>query len=484
MSDELLGGRYRLESVLGRGGMATVWRGVDTRLGRPVAVKVLATSALADPAAKQRFHREALTVARLSNPHLVAVHDADVDGEPQYLVMELIEGTNLAALLAHGPMDVSQAAGIAVQVCDALTAAHAVGVVHRDIKPGNILIDRAGTVKVCDFGIARLAGSAQHTLTSTGAAIGTSQYMAPEQVSGGPVDARTDLYALGCVLYAMLTGSPPFGGDAPLAVIWQQLHKEPDPVSGRRPDLPQPVAQLVGALLAKSPDERPQSAAEVRAALAPIAAGAVPAPAAATAPATTPIAGAMMRGSAPVVSPTRALPIVEPAGVAYPPVRRRPWWPAAIAAVAAIILVAFVVAALSDKPGGNGGTGAAGTSPATTTTTTATTPRTTPTTGSSAEQTGDQTSDPVGALRQAVAAQAAAGQINADAADEIGQKLDDLAQAQSGGKQPKVASKTRDLVHKLDELHQDGKITDAGWAVIEPIAAQLTGAPQGGGETD
>src|SRR5690606_30567652 len=205
VSGRLLNGRYRLHSLIGRGGMAEVWRGEDLRLERRVAVKLLGEST--DPDRLARFRREARTVARLSHPNIVTGHDLGVDGGVTYLVMELIEGTSLATRLAKGPLTVGDAVAIAGQVCDALAAAHAAGIVHRDIKPGNILLTPAGTVKVCDFGIARLLHASPTQLTTTGTVIGTSEYMAPEQASGAPVDGRTDLYALGCVLYAMLTGS-------------------------------------------------------------------------------------------------------------------------------------------------------------------------------------------------------------------------------------------------------------------------------------
>ena len=228
MDGQLISGRYRLQAVLGRGGMATVWRGVDERLGRRVAVKLLDGADTADPAMLQRFDREARTAGGLTHPNIVAVYDVGSDNGAPYLVMELIDGTTLATLLVRGPLPIDQAVDVARQICDALAVAHAQGVVHRDIKPANILITTTGTVKVCDFGIARLTHQQQTDLTAPHTAIGTSAYMAPEQASGGAVDGRTDLYALGCVLYAMLTGQPPFTGDNPLTVMWQH-QQQPAP---------------------------------------------------------------------------------------------------------------------------------------------------------------------------------------------------------------------------------------------------------------
>jgi eukaryotic-like serine/threonine-protein kinase len=261
---QLISGRYQLEAVLGRGGMATVWRGVDQRLGRPVAVKLLDRADTADPAMLQRFDREVRTAGGLTHPNIVAVYDVGTDDRVPYLVMELINGTSVAALLASGPLPVDQAVDVARQTCDALAMTHAQGVVHRDIKPANILLTTTGTVKVCDFGIARLAHQQQTNLTAPHTAIGTSAYMAPEQASGAPVDARTDLYALGCVMYAMLTGHPPFTGDNPLAVLWQHQHQPALSVASLRPDTPAELDALITRLLAKDPSDRPATATEVR----------------------------------------------------------------------------------------------------------------------------------------------------------------------------------------------------------------------------
>ncbi|MEV6931491.1 protein kinase, partial [Dactylosporangium sp. NPDC051485] len=251
MAGRLLNDRYELRSVIGRGGMADVWLAVDRRLGRPVAVKMLHDDGGADPSLPERFEREAHTAAQLSHPSIVAVYDVGVhDGTP-YLVMELVQGHSLADELAAGPLDPRRAVRIAEQVCDALAAAHDAGVVHRDVKPANILISDEGGVKVCDFGIARITGRAQTALTAPATVIGTSSYMAPEQVLGEPVDARTDLYALGCVLYAMLTGRPPFIAGSPVQIAWQQVHQAAEPVTALRPGLPPRLAGLVGALLAK-----------------------------------------------------------------------------------------------------------------------------------------------------------------------------------------------------------------------------------------
>ena len=271
-SAHTLGGRYQLHARLGRGETASVWAGVDTRLDRPIAVKVV--DATTDAEAVRRLDQEARTVARLAHPNIVAVYDIGTEAGMPYLVMEFVEGEDLRHRLARGPLTMNEAVGVAAQVCAALMAAHDAGVVHRDVKPDNILLTTAGTVKVCDFGIAGLrdAAGGRHSATATG----TSEFMAPEQAAGGPADERSDLYALGCVLYAMLTGAPPFTGPDEQRVRWQQVHEPPVPIRSRQPELPDDLAGLVDRLLAKNPADRPAGAGEVGAALAALADAATP----------------------------------------------------------------------------------------------------------------------------------------------------------------------------------------------------------------
>ncbi|GHJ43983.1 hypothetical protein Cs7R123_13250 [Catellatospora sp. TT07R-123] len=236
--------RYQLLEQIGEGGMATVWRGLDLRLRRPVAIKALGAAMLHDPDMRQRFWREAQTIAALAHPAIVAVYDVSVGQDRAYVVMELVDGPSVAQVLESGPVPVAQALDIAAQTCAALTAAHAAGVVHRDITPGNLLLAGSGALKVCDFGIAAWEQDAYPALVA-----GTPGYTAPEQARGGPVDARTDLYGLGCVLYALITGAPP----GPAAV-------PPHPA-------PPALADLIGRLTAPDPADRPESAAEVAAEL-------------------------------------------------------------------------------------------------------------------------------------------------------------------------------------------------------------------------
>jgi eukaryotic-like serine/threonine-protein kinase len=256
--------RYRLDEVIGRGGMSTVYRGTDLSLDRIVAVKVAL-----DPLVEQspiylaRFTREAQSTAALNNPRIVTVYDAGADGPTRFIVMELVPGRSLADILRDdGPLEPDRAASVAAQVADALSAAHAAGIIHRDIKPGNIMVTADGQAKVLDFGIARALDS--HSLTQTATVLGTSAYMSPEQALGQPVDARSDIYSLGCVLYEMLTGEPPFVADVSAAVLHQHVRVEPKPARGRNRNIPPALDALVMQMLAKSPDDRPQTATEVR----------------------------------------------------------------------------------------------------------------------------------------------------------------------------------------------------------------------------
>jgi eukaryotic-like serine/threonine-protein kinase len=258
-----LAGRYRLEAVIGRGGMSTVYRAADLALDRTVAVKVaLDPLAEANPVYVARFKREARAAAALSHPNAVTVYDAGADGATRFIVMEYVEGRSLAQILRdEGRLEPERAARITEQVADALAAAHAAGIIHRDIKPGNVMVSAQDHVKVLDFGIARTRDAV--TLTQTASVMGTAPYMSPEQAMGRPADARSDIYSLGCVLYEMLTGKPPFMADVPAAVLHQHVSVEATPPSAANPDVPPALDALVIQMLAKDPEERPQTAGEV-----------------------------------------------------------------------------------------------------------------------------------------------------------------------------------------------------------------------------
>jgi serine/threonine-protein kinase len=261
LQGRVLGGRYALGPRVGAGGMADVYQATDRVLGRTVAVKVLHFPDDRDPEPVTRFQREAKTAAGLSHPNIVAVYDTGADDGLYYIVMEHVDGENLADLLdRQGPLAPATAAQIGWSVCQALAAAHERGLVHRDVKPANVIVSRTGAVKVTDFGIAKAMATTTAGRTGSGPVLGTASYMSPEQAQGQRVDERSDLYSLGCVLYALLTGSPPFVNDTAIGVIWQHVAEEPVPVAERRPDAGPGLTAVVGRALAKRPDDRYQTA--------------------------------------------------------------------------------------------------------------------------------------------------------------------------------------------------------------------------------
>ena len=245
--------------------MAKVFLGTDTVLGRTVAVKVLAPQFADDDGFVMRFRREAQAAASIGHPHIVSVFDTGSDDGVHFIVMEYVEGRTLAEILAGGGRILpDRAIDIAMDVCRALEAAHAQGVIHRDIKPGNIMLDPRGDVKVTDFGIARVTTTAD-TVAQTAAILGTASYLSPEQAQGQPVDGRSDIYSLGCVLYEMVTGRPPFLGDSPVAVASKQVLEQPTPPSRLNPDVTADLDAVILRALAKNPANRYQSAEEMRA---------------------------------------------------------------------------------------------------------------------------------------------------------------------------------------------------------------------------
>lgn len=280
-----LSGRYVLEERIARGGMGTVYGATDERLGRRVAVKLLKGDLAEDTLFVERFRREARSVATLIHPNIANVFDYGEDHGHSYIVMELVEGRDLARVLAEaGPLDPARAITIATQVCEALGHAHASGVVHRDVKPANVIVGPGDRVKVTDFGIAQAAGDA--TLTAAGSVLGTAQYISPEQASDGDVGPPSDIYSMGIVLYEMVTGSAPFTGDSAIALAMRHVSETVPPPSSARPGVPQVVDHVVGRATAKEPGARYRNGAEMAAALegseAPTASTAVLAPAPAT----------------------------------------------------------------------------------------------------------------------------------------------------------------------------------------------------------
>ncbi len=275
----LLGGRYQVGELLGYGGMAEVHHGRDLRLGRDVAIKMLRVDLARDATFQMRFSREAQNAAALNHPAIVAVYDTGeergANGESlPYIVMEFVNGRTLKEILvAEGPLMPRRALEISADICAALEFSHRHGIIHRDIKPGNVMLTQAGQVKVMDFGIARALASGASTMTQTSAVIGTAQYLSPEQARGEAVDARSDVYATGCVVFELLTGHPPFVGDNPVSVAYQHVREDPKPPSESNRDVSPDIDAIVLKALAKNPLNRYQSAAEMRADLLRAAAG-------------------------------------------------------------------------------------------------------------------------------------------------------------------------------------------------------------------
>ncbi|MEY9969124.1 hypothetical protein ABIA33_007211 [Streptacidiphilus sp. MAP12-16] len=340
-ADRELGGRYVVTGLLGRGGMAEVHLARDLRLDRLVAVKVLRPDLAVDPTYLARFRREALSAASLNHTSIVTVYDSGEDVASgallPYLVMEYVPGSTLADLLREGQRPTPQRAlELTDGVLDALSYAHAHGIVHRDIKPANVMLTADGQVKVMDLGIARPLGMSGMTLTHGSMVIGTAEYLSPEQARGETVDARADLYSVGCLLYELLTGRPPFQGDTPLEVAWHQLQTPPEPPSTHAPALSRACDDLVLRALAKDRDQRFRSAAEMRTALdrtLTSLVAAVPAARATPAATRTPTPTLVATGPA-------ARPPAQPAAAARPaPARRGSPAKRAVLALAACAVV-------------------------------------------------------------------------------------------------------------------------------------------------
>lgn len=271
----ILGDRYEVGDLIGRGGMAQVHLGYDTRLSRTVAIKVLRTDHATDPTFIARFRREAQSAAALNHPSIVAVYDTGEESMTTssgrdmtlpYIVMEFVKGRTVSQLLSNGDaLPIDEAVQIVVGVLSALEYSHREGIVHRDIKPGNIMLTPDGKVKVMDFGIARAIADSSATMTQTNSVVGTAQYLSPEQARGEVVDARSDLYSTGCLLFELLTGQPPFRGDSAVAVAYQHVSQTPPKPTSIAPDVPDQLDRVVMKSLAKRREERYQSAADMRA---------------------------------------------------------------------------------------------------------------------------------------------------------------------------------------------------------------------------
>nr|WP_221380898.1 Stk1 family PASTA domain-containing Ser/Thr kinase [Actinoplanes polyasparticus] len=350
----LLGGRYQVGELLGYGGMAEVHRGRDLRLGRDVAIKMLRTDLARDATFQERFRREAQNSAALNHPAIVAVYDTGEEisstGEKQpFIVMEFVNGQTLKEVLAQEQrLPTRQALEYIADICAALEFSHRHGIIHRDIKPGNVMITQNGQVKVMDFGIARALASGATTMTQTSAVIGTAQYLSPEQARGESVDARSDVYAAGCVLFELLVGNPPFVGDSPVSVAYQHVREEPKAPSDIVPGVPADVDAIVLKALAKNPVNRYQSAQEMRAdALRAVAGRPVLAEPVMSQAETMAMQGATQRQWQPQSATTMQRPVGGPPR--QPERRSSSWVWAALAALGVLVVVVLGVALMQER---------------------------------------------------------------------------------------------------------------------------------------
>ncbi|MEU4214253.1 Stk1 family PASTA domain-containing Ser/Thr kinase [Actinoplanes sp. NPDC026623] len=341
----LLGGRYQVGELLGYGGMAEVHKGRDLRLGRDVAIKMLRTDLARDPTFQERFRREAQNSAALNHPAIVAVYDTGEEisstGEKlPFIVMEFVNGRTLKEVLAaEQRLQPRRALETTADICAALEFSHRHGIIHRDIKPGNVMITQNGQVKVMDFGIARALASGATTMTQTSAVIGTAQYLSPEQARGESVDARSDVYAAGCVLFELMVGHPPFVGDSPVSVAYQHVREDPKAPSDINREVPPDVDAIVLKALAKNPLNRYQSAQEMRAdALRAVSGRPVLATPVMSEAETMAMSGPPMRQQ---TAMTRAIPAGGPRDPRQPERRTSSWVMAVLAALGVLAVVAL-----------------------------------------------------------------------------------------------------------------------------------------------
>ena len=264
----MLANRYEVGDLIGAGGMADVFQGRDTRLSRPVAIKILRSDLARDPAFLARFRREAQAAAGLNHPAIVSVYDTGEEGTDQgvlpYIVMEQVNGKTIREVIRSGErLPITRAISVVRGILEALEYSHRNGIVHRDIKPANVMITNGGDVKVMDFGIARALDDASATVTHAWTVVGTANYLSPEQARGEAADSRSDIYSVGCLLYELITGRPPFLGDTPVAIAYQHVSAEFIPVSQLNPDLPNGIDNIISGALSKDPLARYQNAREM-----------------------------------------------------------------------------------------------------------------------------------------------------------------------------------------------------------------------------
>jgi serine/threonine-protein kinase len=393
----------------------------------------MSPSLVQDEPARARFLREARALAQVNSPNVVAVYDAGEDAERPYLVMELVEGTTLEReLVGSGRVEAARAVAIATDIASGLAAAHERGIVHRDVKPSNVFLTPSDAAKIGDFGIARLERP-DATLTLTGQTFGSPPYMAPEQATGGKVDARADLYSLGCVLFQMLVGRRPFSGDDAVSLVYQHVHSTPPRVDSLVPTVPPELGVLVAGLMAKDPDDRPASAEEVQRALESVPTG----PIAPTTAATIPV-------TATAVLPRRAQELGR---------RRKPWWPVAAVLVGVVALLALLIALLA------GGDPRPASSP---TQQASTTPSSPATSSSSPSVARSQTPATAGAALLTLTQQLQdAGAIDHKLASDIQHAVDEVVNGHGHGHGGDAVNTLNDLKDKISEAVDHGTLSAA-----------------------
>lgn len=467
---DILVGRYELGRLLGRGGMSTVFAGFDRTLARDVAIKVLAPALAEDSLFVERFEREARAAASLSQRNVVAVFDTGVEEGARFIVMERVFGETLAQALTGGPLAIGRAVEIGAAVARALAAAHVRGIVHRDVKPANVMVGEGGQVKVLDFGIARAVAASP--LTGTHLVIGTAGYLSPEQAEGAPADARSDIYGLGCVLYEMLTGRPPFIADSAASLVHQQLNRLPEPPSRRRPELSGTLDRIVMRCLAKDPGDRYQRADALAAALLES-----PMPAEER----TPVAAAMPRRSPRPLAAAPASPRLG-ASRSNAPLAGRERRRLFAAPVAAVLLLALLVALALAQ--GSGGTGhgprarTASTASATARPVSATSAATVGPARAAQSVAGAPRSPPgqTRDLSALILADERVGLIDPRYAPVLSQRLASLGAAISQGDGGATANDLAEFIGTVDSLSADGAIGASAAGALRAAAGGLVGA--------